>query len=111
MSNLDILINAIESKKCIQFEYNKVGKTPGKRFGNPYSLFILTAKSGVQSTKLHLVQTGGVSDTNDLNSFPEFRMFNIEDLTKIEILSDFFEPNHPKYNPGWEGYKDIIAKI
>ncbi|MEZ7494914.1 WYL domain-containing protein [Leeuwenhoekiella aequorea] len=111
MNNLDILIRAIDLKKCIQFEYNKIGKTAGKRFGNPYALFILTAKSGVQSTKLHLVQTDGVSDSNDKNSFPEFRMFNIEDLSNIEILDGTFRPNHPKYNPYWEGYNDIIAKI
>lgn len=111
MNNLDLLSKAIIEKKQISFEYNKPGKTPGKRIGNPYAVFILTAKSGDQSTKVHLVQTAGVSDSKDVSPFPEFRMFNIEELSNIVILITTFEANNEKYNPSWEGYKDVISKV
>ncbi len=111
MNNLDLLSHAIREKKKISFEYNKPGKTSGQRIGNPYAIFILTAKSGVQSTKVHLVQTAGVSDSKDVSPFPDFRMFNIQELSNIEVLDETFEPTSKKYNPSWEGYKDVISKV
>lgn len=109
MNTLDLLIEAIKEKNQISFEYNKPEKTPGIRIGNPYAVFIHTAKSGKKSTKIHLVQTSGVSDS--LDDFPNFRMFNIEDLSNVTILDDKFEDIHSSYNPEWDGYKDIIEKI
>lgn len=113
MTNLDILIAAIRSRKPISFEYNKPGKTHGERIGNPHAVFIFTSKSGDKSTKVHIVQTSGVSDSNGEKPFPDFRMFNIGDLSNLKILetNDVFEPYLEKYNPEWEGYKDIIEKI
>ncbi|WP_299325330.1 WYL domain-containing protein [uncultured Maribacter sp.] len=111
MNNLDLLTQAIREKRQISFEYNKPGKTPGQRIGNPYAIFILTAKSGAQSTKVHLVQTAGVSDSKDISPFPDFRMFNIQELSNIILLDTTFKANSEKYNPSWEGYKDVIAKV
>lgn len=111
MENLELLIEAINTQKPISFEYNKPGKTLGQRIGNPHSVFIFTSKAGAKSTKIHLVQTAGVTDS-EIN-FPDFRMFNIEHLSKIEVLNSqpSFEPYYDKYNPEWEGYQDVIAKI
>ena len=113
MTNLDILIKAIKNRKPVSFEYNKPGKTPGLRIGNPHAVFIFTSKADEKSTKIHIVQTSGVSDTKDEKPFPDFRMFNIEDLSDLTILEEQpdFEPFYEKYNPEWEGYKDIIEKI
>ncbi|MEA9415426.1 WYL domain-containing protein [Flavobacterium sp. PL02] len=111
MNILDKLTKAIKEKKVIEFEYNKPEKTSGKRIGNPYAVFILTAKDGRQSTKVHLVQTDGVSDSKTDNPFPEFRMFNIEELSNMELRDDTFSQISEKYNPEWEGYKDVIEKI
>ena len=111
MNILDKLIKAIKEKKVIEFEYNKPEKTPGKRIGNPYAVFILTTKDGKKSTKVHLVQTDGVSDSKLENPFPEFRMFNIEELSNLELTNETFSKISEKYNPGWEGYKDVIEKI
>jgi hypothetical protein len=111
MNNLDLLTQAIGEKRQISFEYNKPEKTSGQRIGNPYAVFILTAKSGVQSTKVHLVQTAGVSDSKDVSPFPDFRMFNIQELSNIVILNTTFEANSEKYNPSWDGYKEVIAKV
>jgi len=113
MTNLDLLIKATRDKKPISFEYNKPEKTAGIRIGNTHAVFIFTSKTGVKSTKIHLVQTAGVSDSKDENPFPDFRMFNIEDLTSIKILTEMesFEPFNEKYNPNWDGYKDTIEKV
>ena len=113
MTNLDLLLKATRERKPISFEYNKPDKTPGIRIGNPHAVFIFTSKAGAKSTKIHLVQTAWVSDSKDESPFPDFRMFNIEDLTNIEILTEMesFEPFSEKYNPNWEGYKDTLEKV
>ena len=115
MNTLQILEQAIKNKKPISFEYIKEGKVKGKRIGNPYAIFIYTAKNTrIQSTKVHIVQTGGVSDSEEKNPFPSFRMYNIEDLSNIKILEDknsFGPPFHENYNPEWEGYRDVIIKV
>lgn len=115
MNILDTLIQAIKNKQQISFEYDKEGKIKGKRIGHPYAVFIHTAKnSRVQSTKVHIVQTNDVSDSTERNPPPSFRMFNIEEMTNVTILTDrdpFSPPFHENYNSEWEGYKDIIAKV
>lgn len=120
MTTLATLKTAIENKQQISFEYIKEGKKNGTRIWNPYAVYIFTAKSGEQSTKVHIVQTDGVSDSADMTEpLPfgvewEFRNFNIEDLAKVEILSDrplFSKPYHSLYKPESEMYKDVIAKV
>lgn len=111
MNNLDKLTKAINEKRIIVFEYNKQGKILGKRIGNPYAVFIFTTKEGKQSTKVHLVQTDGVSDSKDISPFPNFRTFNIEELSNIEITDKYFTELSEHYNPEWDGYKNVIAKI
>lgn len=113
MTILDTLILAIKSRKPVSFEYNKAGKVAGIRIGNPHAVFIFTSKAGAKSTKIHLVQTDGVSDSSDLSPFPDFRTFNIEELSNMTVLEDslVFEPHYEKYNPEWEGYRDVIEKV
>ena len=115
MNTLEALKHAINNKKPVSFEYDKEGKVKGSRIGNPYAVFIYTAKNTrIQSTKVHIVQIGGVSDSVDTNPFPSFRMYNIEDLSNVTVLIDedcFGSPYHENYNPEWDGYKDLIAKI
>ena len=111
MSNIDLLTEAINSRKPISFEYNKPGKTPGERIGNPFALFIFVAKSGAESTKVHIVQIDGVTDS--VENFPEFRQFNIEHLSNVSILTDWdkFDAEHEKYKPESPMYKNVIAKV
>jgi len=115
MTTLEMLRYAIEKRLPISFEYNKEGKVTGKRIGNTYAVFIYTAKNTrIQSTKVHIVQTSGVSDSLESNPFPSFRMYNIEDLSELLVLEDsecFAPPYHENYNPEWDGYKDVIAKL
>lgn len=115
MNVLDILKQAILNRQQISFEYNKEGKVEGQRIGDPYAIFIYTAKNTrIQSTKVHIVQTSGVSDSVEAKPFPSFRMYNIEELSRVQILKEspqFAPPFHESYNPEWEGYKDVIIKV
>lgn len=114
MNTLETLIEAINKKNQISFDYNKKGIIT-KRIGNPYAVFIYTAKNTrIQSTKVHIVQTGGDSDSKERNPFPSFRMYNIIDLNNVTILKikePFSEPFHKDYKPESDFYKDVIAKI
>ncbi|MGB6129386.1 MAG: hypothetical protein WBG30_11605 [Psychrilyobacter sp.] len=114
MSSLESLIESVEKRKPISFEYNKVGKVKGERIGNVHAVFIFTSKkSGKQSTMLHVVQTGGVSDSKEKNPFPDFRSFKIEDISEVKVLKNRsnFEIFYEKYNPEWDGYNCPLAKV
>jgi len=113
MDTVETLKKAIALRKPISYEYNKPGKTQGKRSGNPYVVFVFTAQGGKQSTKLHIVQTAGVSDSDDRQPLPSFRTHEIEWLSNVEVLEDQpnFIPNHPDYNPNWEKYDNVIAQV
>ncbi|MDB5133781.1 MAG: hypothetical protein JWP37_384 [Mucilaginibacter sp.] len=115
MNTLEVLKQAITSRNHISFEYNKEGKVQGVRIGHPYAVFIFTAKNtNIQSTKVHIVQIDGVSDSKEGKPFPSFRMYNIEDLSNVFVLLEkgaFAPPYHENYNSEWDGYKDVIMKV
>lgn len=54
--SLEILKEAIEKKSKISFEYNKPGKTLGRRVGDTHAVFIMRRKDGSESTKVHIIQ-------------------------------------------------------
>ncbi len=83
----EIISEAINLRKPIEFEYVKEGKIHGKRIGNPHIIFSGHTKEGDGRTWLHLVQTDGVSDT--LCGFPDWRMFIAEHICKVQILRDY----------------------
>ena len=114
MNTLETLKSAITNTQQISFRYIKEWKNEGIRIWNPYAVFIFTAKSWEQSTKVHILQTEGASDSKETNPFPSFRMYNIEDLVEAQILTDrpqFQKPYNENYNPEWDWYKDVIKKI
>lgn len=107
---LDTIKQAIKEQSSISFEYNKAEKTPGKRIGNPHAIFIMRKKDESESTKVHIEQTGGVSDSGV--EFPSFRMFDISELSNVEIINSKQKfTTSLKYNPIWDGYKFVIVKI
>lgn len=107
---LEILSQAIKSKSAISFEYNKEGKIFGTRFGNPHAVFIMRKKDGSESTKVDIVQTGGVSDSGQ--EIPGWRMFDLSEMSKIQINQPeiHFEAHHD-YNPESDRYKYVISKV
>ena len=107
---IEILKKAIQQKSVISFEYNKPGKVTGKRIGNPHAVFIMRTSDGTESTLVHIVQTSGVSDSQQ--TCPSFRAFSIENLSNVIICVPVvtFEES-PQYNSEWDGYKSVIAKV
>lgn len=104
------LKKAIEARKPIAFTYNKPGKTLGKRIGNPHAVWVMRKKDNTESTKVHVVQTSGVSDSGQI--MPSFRMFDLEEIGDVSVLED--QPQFEaasEYNPEWEGYTFVLAKI
>ncbi|QLY53509.1 hypothetical protein HV186_17865 [Citrobacter freundii] len=108
--SLRILQKAIQQRKPISFEYIKEGKVRGERIGDTHAIFIMRRQDNTESTKVHIVQTGGVTDSAP--NFPEFRMFDLSELDNIRILDDLpeFEINSG-YNPSWTGYSNVISKV
>lgn len=109
MTKLELLIESVEKRLPISFQYNKRGKIEGVRTGNVHAVFIFTSKAGVQSTKADMYQTEGVSDTAGI---PDWRPFNIEDITDVKILEEAgqFEVADG-YNPNCDKYDKPLAKI
>jgi hypothetical protein len=83
-TSLKLLIAAIKSRSPVSFHYNKTGKTPGLRIGNPHAAFILQRKDGTESTKIDIVQTAGVSDTEP-PAFPEWRRFDLAAISRVIV--------------------------
>ena len=108
--SLQTLKDAIEKQIPVSFHYNKPGKTPGKRIGNPHAVWVMRKKDGTESTKVHIVQTKGVSDSGQ--KLPSFRMFDLEILSEVKLLEDHkkFDISE-QYNPEWNGYDFVIAKV
>jgi hypothetical protein len=80
------------------------------RIGHPHAIWVLRKKDGAESTKIHIVQVDGVTDSGQ--EFPSFRMFDLSEITAVSILEDSqtFTPDE-KYNPEWDGYTFVIAKV
>jgi len=76
--SLEMIKEAITKRRTITFEYNKLGKVKGPRIGNPYAVFDMSLKDGSKTTKVHIFQTGGVSDS--ILNLPDFRMFDLSDM-------------------------------
>lgn len=86
MGTLQILKNTIADKVPIQFNYNRPGKTPGIRTGNPHAVFIKRLKSGEEQVYVHVWQTGGVSDSGP--ELPGWRQFFLNDMSDVMPLPD-----------------------
>lgn len=107
MSTLDILKQAIEERKSIEFEYNKEGKIKGKRFGDPHAVFIHQTTDNVT---VDIFQTGGVSET--IESIPDWRPFLLEFLENIKTLDKQFKiADGYKSNPESGKYNKVICKV
>ena len=108
--SLKIIQDAITQRRTIIFEYNKPETVRGKRIGNPHAVFVMHLKDGSKSTKVHIFQTGGVSDSSQ--NLPDFWMFDLAEITDVIFSEDSqaFEVSS-KYNPNWDRYKNAITKI
>jgi hypothetical protein len=53
-TSLKLLVAAIKSRSPVSFHYDKAGKIPGLRIGNPHAAFIMQRKDGTESTKIDI---------------------------------------------------------
>ncbi len=110
MTKLELLTKSVEDRLPISFQYNKPDKSKGTRIGNTHAIFIFTSKKGEISTKLHIVQTDGVSDSADKGDFPFWRTFNIDFISDVKILENSGQFEIEKgYNP--DSYDNPLAKV
>ena len=109
--SLKLLVGAIKSRSPVSFHYDKAGKTPGLRIGNPHAAFVLRKKDGTESAKVDIVQTAGVSDTNP-PAFPEWRRFDLAAISKVVVREEEgpFRID-PRYKPDADTYKFAIAQV
>jgi len=111
MDQFHTLKKAILELSPISYHYNKPGKSPGKRIGYPYVIFVLTDQNGSKSMLLDLVQIEGMTDFGQ-KPLPDFTRDELYWFSDIEILKDAqaFTPTHSEYNPLWDGYENVMAK-
>ncbi len=108
--SLSEIKKAIEEQKPISFTYNKPGKTPGVRVGNPHAVWVMRKKDGTESTKIHVVQVSGVSDSGQ--KLPSFRMFDLNEIDNVLMNEEASKFDiSEQYNPEWSGYTYVIARI
>jgi hypothetical protein len=110
-TSLKLLVAAIKSRSPVSFQYNKTGKTPGLRIGNPHAAFILRRKDGTESTKVDIVQTAGVSDTEP-PALPEWRRFDLANISKVVVREEEgpFRID-PRYKPDADPYRFALAQV
>jgi hypothetical protein len=110
-TSLKLLVAAIKSRSPVSFHYNKTGKTPGLRIGNPHAAYILRRKDATESTKVDIVQTAGVSHT-DPPAFPEWRRFDLADISRVVVREEEgpFRIDR-RYKPDADPYRFAIAQV
>jgi hypothetical protein len=67
-------------------------------------------KDGSDSTKVHVVQISGVSDSGQ--DLPSFKMFDLNELGNVSMINEAerFVVSE-QYNPEWPNYTCVLAKI
>ena len=91
---------SIDGRIPISFEYNKPGKTPGERVGDPHALYLHKTTGNML---LDVYQTSGISDS--IKEFPDWRPFSVDYITNIKFHEDeapfdiapLYKPNSPQY--------------
>jgi len=107
MDTLKLLTKAIKLQKPISFEYDVEKKVKGKRYGNPYAVFLHPTTDNVM---VHIFQTDGVSDTKD--EIPGWRSPLLSYISNVEILEEEDKFTiHESYKPNSPMYARVIAKV
>lgn len=101
ISILKTLAIAIKEKKIIKFDY----KLEWMRLWNPHAVYNHIKTWNIL---LDLYQTNWYTNSNE--KLPWWREFNINEISKINILSDTFNITN-WYNSNSERYNDYINKI
>lgn len=108
---LTLIKKAIRELKTISFTYDKSDKAAGTRFGNPHAVYRVSGRSGRVSIKVHIVQTGGASDSKNLSSKANFLVFDLKHINNIQVSGKASFAIDPRYNPNLGAYHNSIQKI
>jgi len=100
---------AMRTRTPITFRYERPGKTPGTRSGNPHIAFIhRMAKTGEEHVNLLLWQTAGATDSGQ--TLPSWRTFSLNDITEPTLVPEASPFDIAEgYKP--EVYEHPIAKV
>lgn len=107
-STTESLSEAIRTRTPIDFSYLKSGKVSWNRKWNPHAIYKFVAKDGAQTVKVHIWQTGWVSDTGE--QIPGWRNFDLEYISSVHLL-DWSFPVADWYNPDYYNEHPAIIKI
>jgi len=111
MSIVELLKEAIKTRKSISFEYRKESNVREVRYGNVYAVYYLADE--LSEILVDIVQTAGESDSKNEMPFPSFRSFSLDRISDVTIFftKSSYLSTHPKYNPLSDRYKNAIAKV
>jgi len=112
MKHLDVLIESVETRKPISFEYKIPGESFDKKIGNVHAIYTLTNNLGEEITEMHIYQTDGGFDNSAEKLSARFRAINVQEITNVEILND--EPAFKVckyYRSEWDGYCNSVVKV
>jgi len=112
METLTLIKKAIREQKVISFSYDKSDEAPGTRFGNPHALYRVSGKGGKVSTKVHIVQTGGVSNGKTLSPKANFIVFDLRYINNVQVKGRQASFTiDPRYNPNLRTYHNAIQQV
>lgn len=97
------LIQAIQNKQMISFNYIEKDALRNIRKAAPHALFISTANN----KNIDAFQYDGYSKKGGL---PAWRQFTLENIRDVILLDENFEIAHG-YNPFSEKYQRVICKV
>ena len=105
--DIEIVKNAITSRKPIAFEYHKSGHKTGYRRGNPHALYY---HNSTKNLILDVYQTKGA--TSDNEKLPGWRPILMKYIKNVEILDTENEFEIAKgYNSTSDNYRNYIVKL
>ncbi len=107
---LDQLAAAINSRTPVVLEYQRQGKTPGPRYGNPYAIYMVRTKDHPEGRwYLDWYQTDGASERGKL---PDWRQLILTDVVFLNSQHDLAPFNIiDTYKPNSERYNQVFAKV
>ncbi|HLG36349.1 MAG TPA: hypothetical protein VI757_15835 [Bacteroidia bacterium] len=109
MDNLEILTKAIQLQKPISFEYNAPKHVVGKRYGNPYAVYI---DVGTNNILMDIYRTSGAQTPPIKKPLPDWKRYLVDYLSEIKVLEEenSFEIRHD-YKPNSPRYAKSLVKI
>lgn len=105
MNTVEELMEAINDRKSISFQYMHEGNEAGMRMGNPHAVYV-DEKS--HETLVDIYQERGTTDMNQI--LPSWETFEVQSVKHLKMLQPHFEVNEG-YRSDSIKYKTTLCKI